>query len=95
MCTHGSQGHGVQRPTALGIALRDAEGSLLLPVARFPGHRTLARGADAAPRGHDVTAPPARAGLTPALAFTVPVSSQGSGCARAPLTHDVSVVTRV
>lgn len=46
-----------------------------------PGHRTLARGADAAPRGHDVTAPPAQAGLTPALAFTVPMSSQGSGCA--------------
>ena len=91
MCTHGSQGHGVRRPTALGVALWDAEGSLLAS----PGHWTLTRGADTAPRGRDVTAPPARAGLTPALAFVVSMSSQGSGCARAPLTHDVSVVTRV
>ena len=61
--------------------------SLLLA---YPGRRALARGADAAPRGRDVTAPPARAGLTPALAFMLPMSSQSSGCALAPLTHDVS-----
>ena len=60
-----------------------------------PGRRALARGVDAAPRGRDATAPPARAGLTPALAFMVPMSSQSSGCALAPLTHDVSVIIRV
>lgn len=92
---HSPVGQGSRGPQRWVLPCGMQRGRCCSLLLASPGRRALAHGAGAAPRGRYTTAPPARAGLTPALGFMVPMSSQSSDCALAPLTHDVSVVIRV